>query len=301
MDKLMSIMRNIKHLKINIIFLLLKKNIRLNSPQIIDDIATIKKIKDEHLSVSRFGDGELRWMTGIDNDSFQDNNSDLSARLKEIINSDVSGHIVCLPDVFTEQRKYTTFNSLAWKKLIIKNWKLWFPYINKNKVFYDSNFTRPYIDRKHKEKSGELFNQIKEIWLNKNILIVEGQKTRFGVDNDLISNANKIGRILGPAVNAFDSYSEIIEAVKKNASDYDLILLALGPTATVMAYDLSLFGIQAIDIGQVDIEYEWYLRGATKRIPIKNKYVNEVKEGRKIDSKELKNKTYQREILTIVS
>ena len=55
--------------------------------------------------------------------------------------------------------------------------------------------------------------------------------------------------------------------MKKNK----LILIALGPTATVLSYDLNKLGYQAIDIGHADIEYEWYLRKAKKKIPIKNK------------------------------
>ena len=42
--------------------------------------------------------------------------------------------------------------------------------------------------------------------------------------------------------------------------DWPLVLLALGPTATVMAKRLSEKGIQAIDIGLLDICYEISLR-----------------------------------------
>jgi hypothetical protein len=36
-----------------------------------------------------------------------------------------------------------------------------------------------------------------------------------------------------------------------------LILISLGPTATVLAYDLAKLGYWAIDIGHIDNEYEW--------------------------------------------
>ena len=44
-----------------------------------------------------------------------------------------------------------------------------------------------------------------------------------------------------------------------------MIIIALGPTATVLAYDLAKEGYQALDMGHFDIEYEWYLRNATKK------------------------------------
>ena len=37
-----------------------------------------------------------------------------------------------------------------------------------------------------------------------------------------------------------------------------LILLMLGPTAKVLGFQLSREGYQAIDIGHIDSEYEWY-------------------------------------------
>ena len=53
-----------------------------------------------------------------------------------------------------------------------------------------------------------------------------------------------------------------MKIVQKYSPNEYLILLALGPTATVMAYNLAQKGYQAIDIGHIDIEYEWYRMGA---------------------------------------
>ena len=65
----------------------------------------------------------------------------------------------------------------------------------------------------------------------------------------------------------------------KHVSDR-LILLALGPTATVLASYLANLGYQAIDIGHIDIEYEWFLSGAKEKSVICGKYTNEVANGR---------------------
>lgn len=50
----------------------------------------------------------------------------------------------------------------------------------------------------------------------------------------------------------------------------------MGPTATVLAYDLACRGYQALDIGHLDLEYEWYLMGTNTKVNIPHKYVNEV-------------------------
>ena len=58
-----------------------------------------------------------------------------------------------------------------------------------------------------------------------------------------------------------------------------LFLIEMGPTATVLAYDLFKAGYQAIDIGHVDIEYEWWRMGARRKVKLERKYVNEVPNG----------------------
>ena len=123
---------------------------------------------------------------------------------------------------------------------------------------------------------------------------MEGKRSRLGVRNDLFDNTKSINRFLLPATNAFSRYKEILDAVKKMPKDR-LYLLALGHTATVLAYDMSQMGFQAIDVGHIDIEYEWMRMGAKDKVPVPNKYVNEVVEGR-IDT-ELDDPVYQSQII----
>ena len=62
-----------------------------------------------------------------------------------------------------------------------------------------------------------------------------------------------------------------------------MILISLGPTATVLTYDIIKFGLrnQVIDFGHFDIQYEYFLRKAKKKIRIPYKYVEEVRKGKK--------------------
>ena len=70
-------------------------------------------------------------------------------------------------------------------------------------------------------------------------------------------------------------------------------------TATVLAYDLSKKGFRALDFGHVDIEYEWYLKKATHKVPVKNKIVNEIRTCRSV--RKIKDEKYDSEILTIIN
>ena len=170
--------------------------------------------------------------------------------------------------------------------------------LNKNKIYYSSFISRFYIFYKKKKGIEKYIKQLKKIWDKKEVLIIEGRQSRLGIGNDLFDNMKSIQRIICPKENSFNIYDKIIKEVLK-VSKKRLILIALGPTATILSYDLYKLGYQAIDIGHVDIEYEWYLRKAKERIKIENKYVNEVSNGRKNISK-IKDKNYYNQIISII-
>ena len=151
---------------------------------------------------------------------------------------------------------------------------------------------------KKRKNIHKYIKMLKKIWNSKNILIIEGEKSRLGMGNDLFDNAKSIKRIICPSINAFHVYDKIIKKVI-NLNEKRLILIALGPTATILAYDLHKLGFQSIDIGHVDIEYEWFLRNCTRIIPIENKYVNEAKD---IQYKHTKfyNRKYEKQIIGII-
>ncbi len=60
-----------------------------------------------------------------------------------------------------------------------------------------------------------------------------------------------------------------------HAKDFDLVLISLGPTATVLSYDISKHGIRCIDTGHIDIEYEWMCSSAQNKVAVNRKNVNE--------------------------
>ena len=76
-----------------------------------------------------------------------------------------------------------------------------------------------------------------------------------------------------------------MEDIKREACKLEkevLFLIALGPAATVLSYDLFKAGYQAVDIGHVDVEYEWWRMGARKKVKLKRKYVNETAIGNEV-------------------
>ena len=80
-------------------------------------------------------------------------------------------------------------------------------------------------------------------------------------------------RILCPLKDAFNRYDEILSIAETKIPKVEdsLILIVLGMTAPVMAYDLNKLGYQAIDIGHANIEYCWWKMKAVDVAPFVEK------------------------------
>ncbi len=260
---------------------------------------TIDKILKDGSSIARFGDGEFDFIYGVDM-NYQKMDEDLSRRLKEVLLSKEENLIIGIPNVFNLEYcdKYIGRAIEFWPGWVnaykFKLLKL----LERNRQYYSAQISRFYLDYIDKSHVGDYVKKLKLLWDNKDIVIIEGTKSRLGVGNDLFKNAKSIQRIICPAESAYSKYEEIMNEAKKVSKD-KIIFLALGPTATVLAYDLYKLGYQAIDIGHVDIEYEWFLRKATKKIKIENKYVTEVADGR-TNIEDVTDEKYKSEIIATI-
>lgn len=243
---------------------------RLN---ILNREETVKYIIEHHVSISRFGDGEFKLMQEIDT-GFQRANPRICELLKDALNSKDSRHISCIPHVWKELHllKYNAFEYLS--SYLLRNWSLIKKLLDTDQLYLDACCTRFFIDYRSPKYAKRIIPQLKKIWEGQSVCIIEGEYSRLGVGNDLFTNAESISRIICPSTNAFDKYDEIIRSVQNNEK-FDLYLIALGMTATCLAYDLAKLGYWAIDIGHIDVEYCWYKMGAKTKVPIPGKYVAE--------------------------
>ena len=253
------------------------------TPMVLSSEDSLRYILENKISVSRFGDGEIFIISGAQI-GFQVSNPILQQRLAEVLRSNSPGHKVAIPDVFGSLSRFTPMSRDFWEKNGRYNILYWMQYINGKQQYLDALISRFYIDYLNTERSTRIIKLWKDIWNQKKIIIVEGHSTGLGHNNDLFDNAASISRILCPPKNAFEQYERILSAIRQHTSPDELVLIALGPTATVLAYDLSQQGIWAIDTGHLDIEYEWFLARAQSKIEIKNKDINELGSFKESDS-----------------
>jgi glycosyltransferase family protein len=251
-------------------------------PQVASIDETIRKIVTDRCSISRFGDGEVL-LTECHAIGFQKGDPKLAERLIEVLTSQNEGHLVCISDAFSDFSRYNRSMRRFWRTHFYIYGRLWDKYLVPNRLYYNTFVTRPYMDFASKDASARWFHNMKAIWNDRDVIFIEGEKSRLGVGNDLFDNVRSIRRILCPPRDAFDRYEDILaEACKQTKEDNLLFLIALGPTATVLAYDLFRAGYQAVDVGHVDIEYEWWRMGAKRKVKLERKYVNEVAVGTQV-------------------
>lgn len=267
----------ISELKSQLHYYLLRRRIKIASLE-----ETIEKIKNEHCSISRFGDGEFYIMEG-NKIGFQNSSIQLSERLKEVICSDYDMLLVGISNAINPKnyREYTEKHEKWFKNCFKYTIGIRLKYLDAKRLYHNSLISRFWIPFRDKERAKRVVEQLKSVWEDRDIVVIEGEKTRMGVGSDLLDKAKSCHRILCPATNAFEKYDDILKAACSYPKDV-LFMIALGPTATVLAYDLCRKGYQALDIGHVDLEYEWMRMGATEQVDLPDRYVNEQSGGDKV-------------------
>ena len=245
-------------------------------PRIGDTEEAVNKIVKERCSFVRFGDGEFEIMAGKEGPIFQKYSHNLAKRLLEVISSEEDRLLIGIAnnygnlDVYDEEiadgiRSYMRDEIREFHRSVLQ----------KDRVYYDAYMFKSYFPYKNRKDTWKRVHMVKRIWDKRDILIVEGDKTRTGCGNDLFDNAKTIKRVLAPTQNAFDKYDEILHAILR-IDKSSLILVILGSAAKPLVYDLTRKGYQAVDVGQIDMDYEWYLAGEGHKVPISNKYVSQL-------------------------
>ena len=277
--KIYNVLQNIYKLLLNDILLKL-----LKKPIVKSDLETIHKIVSEKCSICRYGDGEFSLIMG-ESLKFQDYSPAIAKELSDILKSNFNNKnvLVCIPDIFANIDKFALAPKSYWKHYLHNKRNRIYKLIRFDKEYYDAQITRFYIDYADKSNMKQKVAMLKMIWDDKRLLIVEGEKSRLGMGNDLFDNARDIKRVVCPSRNAYEHIDDIVNCVINLERQYDMILIALGPTATVLAYRLANEKRQVLDIGHIDIEYEWYLKGILEKEPVDHKYIGEMPGGDIVD------------------
>ena len=224
---------------------------------------TIDELIYTQKSMVRFGDGEIAIIRGKQA-SFQKGNSKLVEDLKRILSYQYDNMIVTIPDIFGDLSIYRKESRQFWKDHLLFFRKIYEKYCDTSKEYFNTSISRFYYTLEDKSQSERWISKIRQIWKDRDVVIVEGVGTHNGVGNDLLDTAKTIERIIGPARDAYEKLEEIFKTCVEYPKDR-LFLISLGPTAKPLTERLFLEGYRVLDIGNLDMEYEWYLGKVSKK------------------------------------
>ena len=254
---------NFKSHLARMIYIMYRCGILKNPLSVADLDTTIEELLGSEKSFVRFGDGEIRLIEG-DKLPLQDADRKLAERLQEIISMRSEDIMTGIPDIFRSIEQYRPESRRFWQEHLMFFRKKYEKYCVKQYQYYDAFFSRLYYMYDDRELSAKRFDKIKQMWKDKDVVVIESKTAHTGVDNDLLATAHSVKRIICPESNAWSVYRQLYE----KAVQYDkntLFLISAGATAKPLVVDLTKEGYRALDIGSLDMEYQWYLMKATEK------------------------------------
>ncbi len=225
-------------------------------PKIKSAEDTIESLINGKKSFCRFGDGEFSLIYG-NSIAFQKADSKLSRRLQEIIRSDDENILIGIPYCY-----FSTVEHLRdFPKRFIRSWVAHYrshitDLILPSKQYYDTACTQLYALYEHYDFK-RYFERIKAIWRDRDVTIICGTTVFSKINQNIFNCARTVEYQYAPSLNAFEAYDTVLMKAKEIDKDR-LVIIILGPTATVLAYDLAKIGYQALDFGHIAKDYDFY-------------------------------------------
>lgn len=212
---------------------------------------TIAYLIDTGKSIARYGDGELKLCVGRSAKS-QKADPEMAKRLKDILKSKDKRCLIGIPRIYSPEDSI---------RMSERKWSFWYKYATKRfRILYDGNkqygsafITRP--DTNADIDCEEYYEEVKSIWRGRDILVVHGEGTGFLKKQSLVKDVRSCRVLVGPIVHAFSYHGKLLKTILGCSSSDMVILLSLGPEATVLAYDLAVNGRQALDLGHMGMFY----------------------------------------------
>lgn len=250
--------QKVKDILAAIVYFLYEKGILHNRIKVHTVDETIDVLLNTEKSMVRFGDGEIVMIRGGDL-MLQKASPEIAEGLAGILSYPYEDLIVTIPGIFETLSDHHRESRQFWRDHLLFSRKTYERYCNPDRIYYSTFVSRCYYYAADRSGCGAQFAKIRKIWENKNIVVVEGERTHNGVGNDLLDTARSIERIICPPSNAYEAIPAILEACKAYGRDR-LFLLSVGVAAKFLAVELFSLGYRVLDIGNLDMEYEWFVR-----------------------------------------
>ena len=209
-------------------------------PPVLSKRETIDLIVRDKASVARYGDGEYK-LCRNKSLRFQRNANGLARRLRAILYCN-------MPNFHAAIRPLPDSMESGWWSQLIHNYRV---VAKLDSLPPRLNACIGYFDRL------EYIDEMKRIWQNRDVVLITNTETfQMATACNLFANAKSQDFISAPSEQAFSEYDFILQQAK-DKHPTTLFVMACGPTATVLAFDLHVHGFQAVDVGNFIHSVRW--------------------------------------------
>jgi hypothetical protein len=217
--------------------------------RVVDEWKTLGTLGEQRASFARYGDGELEIMIGR-GISFQEYHPELARRLRAILRAATPQFLIGIPNFAALQIKS------AERKRRWERYRCMFSHLVRRDAPYHSAFvSRPAAIGL---ESVEYFRTFESLWTGRDVVLVHNSAAV--ASHPLFREARSVRHVACAAQHAFREYPALLErATAFHATPGILFLIAAGPTAGVLAWDLAQRGAQALDIGHLTNTYDEFL------------------------------------------
>ena len=233
------------------------KSLRL--PKILSNDETVDYLVKTDKSIARFGDGEVSLLRNI-SIPFQSANPLLAERLMEVLTSPKNNIVIGITDrIQTSTRDENAVSRDFLRSFWGENAYWFIKQLDLNYTYMNARFTIL-------PESEEKIDNIRNLWRDNDITVIAGDRVFKNIRYNIFDCAKSIEYIYAPTIDAFNVYDEIFKkacSIDKNR----LVCIILGPTATVLAYDLAQLGYRALDLGHIVKSYDLYCKN-NKRVDL---------------------------------
>ena len=232
-------------------------------PKIKNYEETVDELIKTDKSIIRFGDGELFLISGR-SIGFQAANPLLCKRLSEIFNVDDERIMIGINYYYwyASLSNFHEYPKFVYRTFISDIRQMAETMISYDKQYYSAGFTNMYTTFKHYNFSA-FFEKIKNIFANKCVTIVCGSHVFNDIKFNIFDCCKSVDYILCPSQNAIDCYDEILKKSKQIPKE-NIVIVILGPTGKILAYDLIKSGYRVLDLGHLAKDYDAFM----KQIPM---------------------------------
>jgi hypothetical protein len=210
---------------------------------VMEEFATLRRVLEGRLSLTRFGDGEFKLATGR-TCVCQEADAGLAARLAEVARTPARRLMTAIPRLHERGDLLAASPRLHHFWMKVRDDRC-FQGLLSEEMGYGSSFVTRGDNAPH-ILCGEFAGLCRELFRGARVLAVTGQWKSANVD--VTGLAERVERVKAPVRDAWVDYEGLLArcmAAPKGTTFY----LSCGPAATVLAFDLAVAGRRALDLG----------------------------------------------------